>query len=48
MHIVFTLANNSSAPYFNWFAEEATKQNKHKFSFVVLHSERPNMIDDVG
>lgn len=48
MHIVFTLANNSSAPYFNWFAEEAAKQDKHTFSFVVLHSEKPDMIEEVG
>jgi len=48
MHIVFTIANNSSVPYFKWFAEEASKQKKHTFSFVALHSERPDMIEDVS
>ncbi|MFH2141734.1 MAG: glycosyltransferase family 4 protein [Bacteroidota bacterium] len=48
MHIVFIMANNSSVPYFNWFAEKASCQNKHRLSFVALYNERPQMIDDVG
>ena len=46
MHIVFVIANNSSVPYFKWFAEKASKEQKHTFSFVMLHSERPQMIED--
>jgi glycosyltransferase involved in cell wall biosynthesis len=48
MHIVFVIANNSSVPYFKWFAEEAAKNRTHQFSFIMLHSERPNMIDDAA
>lgn len=48
MHVVFTLANNSSAPYFNWFAERAAKDKSVKFSFVCLYRDKPRMIEDVG
>ena len=48
MHIVFTIANNTSVPYFNWFAEKAAKEKKHKFSFVALCKDKPKMIEDVG
>ncbi len=48
MHVVFVMANNSSVPYFNWFAEEASKQTEFKFSFVCLFPQKPKMIDDVG
>jgi glycosyltransferase involved in cell wall biosynthesis len=47
MHIVFTIANNSSVPYFNWFAEKASKENIHTFSFVALYKEKPQMFEDV-
>jgi len=46
MHIIFVIANNSSVPYFKWFAKEAAKDKTHQFSFVMLHSEQPNMIKD--
>lgn len=48
MHIVFTIANNSSVPYFNWFAEMAAKENQYRFTFIALCKERPQMIEDVG
>lgn len=48
MHIIFVISNESSVPYFNWFAEKATQQKKHQFSFVTLYTERPKMIEDVG
>ena len=48
LHVVFTLANNSSAPYFNWFAERSAKEKNIKLSFVCLYPERPKMIEDVG
>ena len=47
IHIVWVLANNSTAPYFNWFAERATKDPSVKMSFVCLYPERPRMIDDM-
>lgn len=48
MHIVFTIANNSSVPYFNWFAEMASQKKEHKFSFIALCKEKPQMIKDVA
>ena len=48
MHIIFVISNESSVPYFNWFAEKATQQKEHQFSFVTLYTERPKMIEDVG
>lgn len=48
MHIVFVISNESSVPYFKWFAEKAAQQKEHKFSFVTLYTERPKMIEDVG
>lgn len=48
MHVVFVISNESSVPYFNWFAEKATKQKEIKFSFVTLYTEKPKMIEDVG
>lgn len=48
MHIVFTIANNSSVPYFNWFAEMAYQKKGHQFSFIALCKEKPKMITDVA
>lgn len=48
MNIVFVIANQSSVPYFNWFAEKAAQQKEHQFTFVALDTERPKMIEDVG
>ena len=48
LHIVFTLANNSSAPYFNWFAERSEHEKSIKLSFICLYPEKPKMIEDVG
>lgn len=48
MHIVFVISNESSVPYFNWFAEKAAQQKNHQFSFVTLYTEKPKMIADVG
>lgn len=48
MHIIFVISNESSVPYFKWFAEKAAQQKKHQFTFVTLYTERPQMIEDVG
>lgn len=48
MHIVFVISNESSVPYFNWFAQQAAQQKKHQFTFVTLYTEKPQMIEDVG
>ena len=47
MHVVFVMANNSSVPYFNWFAEAASQQTEVKFTFVCLYPEPPRMIEDM-
>jgi glycosyltransferase involved in cell wall biosynthesis len=46
MHICFTIANNSSVPYFGWFMEKASKNPELKFSFIALTDSRPDMIDE--
>lgn len=48
MHIVFVISNESSVPYFKWFAEKASHQKKHTFTFITLYTEKPKMIDEVG
>lgn len=48
MHIVFVISNESSVPYFKWFAQQAAQQKKHQFTFVTLYTEKPQMIEDVG
>jgi len=44
MHIVFTIADSGAVPYFKWFANKAKRENKHKFSFVALHTEDTPML----
>ena len=48
MHIVFVIANESSVPYFNWFAEESLKHDDVTFTFVALNHERPAMLDEMS
>jgi len=48
MHIIFVISNESSVPYFKWFAEKAAQQKEHQFSFVTLYTEKPKMMEDVG
>ncbi|MDP9047719.1 MAG: glycosyltransferase, partial [Bacteroidota bacterium] len=47
MHVVHLMANNSSVPYLNWFADEIKNYPGHKLSFVVLHASKPQMLDDM-
>ncbi len=46
-HIVFIIANNSSVPYFLWFAEQNFRTPAFKFSFICLHHSQPLLIEDV-
>ena len=48
MHIVWVLSNNSSAPYFNWFAERSQQNKEVKFSFICLYPETPRMIEEMN
>jgi len=47
MHIVQVMANNSSVPYFRWFAEESKKHPGIKLSFVALCKEKPLMLEEM-
>lgn len=47
MHVVHTIANNSSVPYLNWFAERMKKYPGIKFTFIILYPERPRMMDEM-
>ena len=47
-HIVHIMANNSSVPYFNWFAEEVKNHKDLKFTFIVLYPEHPKMLGDMA
>ena len=47
MHILFTIANDSYVPYFNWFARKAVNYSNIKFSFLCMYPVRPKMIDDI-
>lgn len=39
IHIVFVIHNAIPVPYFNWFAEHSSKNNKYKFSFVFMNED---------
>lgn len=46
-HIIFLMANNSSVPYFLWFAEKSMPNPRFKFSFVCLTNSEPMMIEQM-
>lgn len=41
------MANNSSVPYFLWFAEKSMQNDRFKFSFILLHNTKPQMVEQV-
>ncbi|TND09359.1 MAG: glycosyltransferase [Bacteroidetes bacterium] len=47
LHVICLMANNSSVPYFNWFAEAARNRSDVRFTFIALHKERPGMFADM-
>lgn len=47
-HIVFVIANNSSVPYFTWFAQKATTQREFTFSFIAMCYSLPEMINEMA
>ena len=47
MHVVHIMANNSSVPYFNWFAEEIKNYPDYKFTFIAMYPSEPQMLDDM-
>jgi len=46
-HIVQVIANNSSVPYLNWFADRLKNYPGIKFTVIVLFPEKPQMIEDM-
>jgi len=47
MHVVHVIANNSTVPYLNWFAERLGKYPDVKFTIIALYSEKPRLIEDM-
>ncbi|MCL4283203.1 MAG: glycosyltransferase family 4 protein [Flavobacteriales bacterium] len=47
MHVLHTFSNNSSVPYLSWFAERAHREGAPRFTFILMHPERPRMIDEM-
>ena len=47
MHVVQVIANNSTVPYLNWFAERLYKYPGVKFTFIVLYTEKPHLIEEM-
>lgn len=48
MHVVFTISNNSSVPYFNWMADFAGKKDSPiKLSCVCLNHVKPLMLEEM-
>lgn len=47
MHIVHTFSNCSSVPYMSWFAARASREGSPRYSFILMHPERPRMIEEM-
>ena len=48
MKIIFIMANNSSVPYFNWFAERSLVDPNYEFVFIAMYKQRPIMLDEMS
>ena len=48
MHVLHTFANNSQVPYLTWFAERAAREGNIQYTFLIMHSERPLMIEEMS
>ena len=48
MHVVHVIANNSSVPYLNWFAERLSAYPDVKFTFIVMYPEKPHLIEEMN
>ena len=47
IHVVLTMANNSSSPYFTRFAKAAKNHRNLKLSFICLFREKPDMLEEM-
>lgn len=48
MHIVWTMANNSSVPYFTWFADQLLNHKQHQLTFIILYPEKPEIVEEMA
>ncbi len=48
LHILWTLANNTTAPYFSWFAQRSQTEPSIRFSFLALYPTQPDMVDEMN
>lgn len=47
IHVMHTFANNDGVPYMTWFMQRASEQRAVRFTIVLLHTERPAMLDEI-
>lgn len=47
IHVMHTFANNDGVPYMTWFMQHASAQRNVHFTIVLLHKERPKMLDEI-
>jgi len=47
MHVVHVIANNSTVPYLNWFAERLNKYPDIKFTVIALYPQEPDLISEM-
>lgn len=47
-HVLHTFSNESSVPYMSWFARRAAAEGRVHYSFLLMHTERPAMIDEMA
>jgi hypothetical protein len=47
MHVVHVIANNSTVPYLNWFAERLHNYPDIKFTVIALYPEKPYLIEEM-
>lgn len=47
IHVLHTFANNSTVPYLTWFSDRAVLEGGPRYSFIILHRDRPQMMDEM-
>jgi glycosyltransferase involved in cell wall biosynthesis len=47
MHVLHTFANNTTVPYLTWFTDRALREGYPRYTFILLHAERPRMMDEM-
>jgi glycosyltransferase involved in cell wall biosynthesis len=47
MHVLHTFANNGTVPYLTWFTDRAVREGSPKYTFLIMHAQRPVMIEEM-